>query len=397
MDRKAALKGEHVRGASAQPEVGASRPERYNRRILLAVTGLSPQVVTETLYALSQGTPAFVPTEVHIITTSEGAERVRLTLLGADPGWLSQLRQDYGLPEIAFDTDSIHVLRDRNGEVLEDISTPADNERTADQITETIRNLTADPATAVHVSVAGGRKTMGFYAGYALSLFGRSQDRLSHVLVTPRYESHPDFYYPTPYSRVIYTPPPDSRPLDTHLAEVKLAEIPFVSLRHGLDERLLEGQVRFSDAVTAARRSLAPPRILIDTANRSLVCGDTVVAMRPADLAFYVWLARRHRDGRGPAHWTDSGVTQELLDEYETLVGRASGAYERMEEAVASGLTKEYFEQRKAKTNRALKNALGNTAAAPYLIQRWPGQPYSRFGLSEIPRDRLAFQDEAAP
>jgi len=46
------------------------------RRILLAVTGLTPQIVTETLYALAIGCkPAWLPTEVHVITTEEGAER----------------------------------------------------------------------------------------------------------------------------------------------------------------------------------------------------------------------------------------------------------------------------------------------------------------------------------
>ena len=43
----------------------------YPRRILLAVTGLSPQVVTETLYALGVaagqgGADALMPTEVHM-------------------------------------------------------------------------------------------------------------------------------------------------------------------------------------------------------------------------------------------------------------------------------------------------------------------------------------------
>src|SRR3990172_2018906 len=46
-------------------------PSSYPRRILLAVTGLSPQVVTETLYALAVEPPAgeerFVPTEVHLV------------------------------------------------------------------------------------------------------------------------------------------------------------------------------------------------------------------------------------------------------------------------------------------------------------------------------------------
>ena len=43
---------------------------------------------------------------------------------------------------------------------------------------------------------------MGYYLGYALSLFGRSQDRLSHVLVSDGYEGHPEFYYPSKNSKV---------------------------------------------------------------------------------------------------------------------------------------------------------------------------------------------------
>ena len=51
-------------------------PAAYPRRILLAVTGLSPQIVTETLHALAVGgEQPFVPTEIHLITTAEGAER----------------------------------------------------------------------------------------------------------------------------------------------------------------------------------------------------------------------------------------------------------------------------------------------------------------------------------
>ena len=91
-------------------------PERYPRRILLCVTGLSPQIVTETLYALATfGQSRFIPTEVHLITTLEGAEQARLTLLSEDPGWFHRLRQDYGLLEIHFTLDSLHILRDAEG------------------------------------------------------------------------------------------------------------------------------------------------------------------------------------------------------------------------------------------------------------------------------------------
>jgi len=44
---------------------GDSEPAQFARRILLAVSGLSPQIVTETLYALAADEFApFVPTEV---------------------------------------------------------------------------------------------------------------------------------------------------------------------------------------------------------------------------------------------------------------------------------------------------------------------------------------------
>ncbi len=55
--------------AGMNSAINASQP--YPRRILLAVTGLTPQVVTETLYALAcrPQTP-WVPDEIHLVTTA---------------------------------------------------------------------------------------------------------------------------------------------------------------------------------------------------------------------------------------------------------------------------------------------------------------------------------------
>ncbi|MEF8766961.1 CRISPR-associated ring nuclease [Candidatus Accumulibacter contiguus] len=47
---------------------------------------------------------------------------------------------------------------------------------------------------------------MGFFLGYALSLYGRPQDKLSHVLVSAPFESSLGFYYPTPSSHVLELP-----------------------------------------------------------------------------------------------------------------------------------------------------------------------------------------------
>jgi CRISPR-associated protein NE0113 (Cas_NE0113) len=92
-------------------------PHDYPKRILLAVSGLSPQVLTETLYALAVTRPRpFVPTEIHLITAREGARRARLTLLHRGDGHFHRLCRDYDLHGIAFDEERIHVLHGAQGE-----------------------------------------------------------------------------------------------------------------------------------------------------------------------------------------------------------------------------------------------------------------------------------------
>ena len=132
-------------------------PNAYPRRILVAVTGLSPQIVTETLYALAvapaQGASAVVPSEIHLITTRSGAEKARLALLSDEPGWFHRLCRDYALPPIDFAAEDIHVLTDAAGDPLEDIRSPDDNRCAADGITELVRDFTADPDCALHASM----------------------------------------------------------------------------------------------------------------------------------------------------------------------------------------------------------------------------------------------------
>ncbi|MGH6893265.1 MAG: CRISPR-associated ring nuclease Csm6 [Dongiaceae bacterium] len=252
-------------------------PSTFPRRILLAVTGLSPQVVTETIYALAVQTRGqtepLVPTEIHLITTDTGRDQAVNNLLSDKPGWFHRLCADYRLPAIDFDRDFIHVMTGAEGHPLDDIRTPADNERAADFITEKVRELTHDDNAAVHVSLAGGRKTMGFYLGYALSLFARPQDRLSHVLVSAPFESHPDFYYPTPYQCILQTRDKPPIALDARDAVVSLAEIPIVSLRNGLPKGLLAGTATFNTTVNAARASLAAPDLTIDVRTQRVGSG----------------------------------------------------------------------------------------------------------------------------
>lgn len=351
------------------------QPYEYPKRILLAVTGLSPQIVTETLYALAvkpaQRRVAFIPTEIHVITTGQGAAHARLNLLSDDPGWFHLLCREYDLPAMRFDDATLHIVTDVDGQPLDDIRTPANNERVADFIADIVRELTADPEAAMHVSLAGGRKTMGYYLGYALSLYGRPQDRLSHVLVSAPFESHPEFYYPTRDQRVIQTRETKPRPLDCRDAIVELAEIPFVRMRHGLDDRLREGATSFSASVAAAQRALGPKELVLDLANRRIRAADQIIALPPAELALLAVFA--HRASRNepalPAPSKDVPDTEWsrwYLDELRRIVGDMADG-DHTERALKKGMDGEYFSSHLSKLRKLLKKSLG-PAAAPYLI-----------------------------
>ena len=379
----------------------AMEPEHYPRRILVAVTGLSPQIVTETLYALAhEQTPPFIPTEVRIITTKEGAERAKLSLLHPESGWFHRLRADYHLPPIAFKPEHIHILRDAGGQPLDDIRSPEDNTCAADTITEVVRELTRGDDSALHVSVAGGRKTMGFYLGYALSLYGREQDRLSHVLVSAPYESHPEFFYPTPRSELIHTPGPNSRPYDARDAKVTLAEIPFVRLREGLNPELMEGTASFSTVVADAQQALPPLALELDPASCMVTAGGKSFQMAPSLFALYWMLAERARLGKPGVQEHDKGSGQEYLRFYGKLVNQDSGRYEEAERAYKDDLS-ENFSPKKTKIEKELNQNLGPKRAESYLIRvvgDSPGSGYHRFGLTLSPDDiRIAGGKVAGP
>ncbi|MCB1825918.1 MAG: TIGR02584 family CRISPR-associated protein [Candidatus Competibacteraceae bacterium] len=371
-------------------------PEKYSRRILICVAGLSPQIVTETLYALSvTGEPRFVPTEIHLLTTAEGAQRARLTLLSDEPGWFHRLRRDYGLPDIRFTLDTIHLLRAADGRLLNDIREVADNEAIADVITAKVRELTADPESAVHASIAGGRKTMGFYLGYALSLFGRPQDRLSHVLVSSPFESNPNFFYPTPVERVIFSHGPDQRPLDASDATVMLADIPFVRLRDGLQETLLRGDASFSEVVRQAQRNLAAPSLTLDAATCRVRCGETVLRLTPISFAWLAWFARRALEGLPPLHWKRIGPVEleAFLAEYRAALNDplADEEHPLITARRQQGIDKDFFDERNSKLKKELSRVLGHRSALNYAVQRQGTARLAGYALDLGPeRIRLA-------
>ena len=356
---------------------------RDKHKILLAVTGLTPQIVTETLYALTVDSPnPWIPDEIRLITTAEGAERARLTLLDAETGHFHALCRDYDLTgQIHFDAASITVIRGHDGQPLADIRTPEDNTLAADTLLACVREMCTDERNELHVSIAGGRKTMGFFLGYALSLFGRPQDRLSHVLVNDPFESLTDFFYPPRIPKVLFTR--DGRPMHTASAQVMLAEIPFVRLREGLPkEALLHGKP-FAALVSTAQTAISPPALRFNIAQRQLYCGQDEVKLPPALFAWYAWLAECRQAGLGEGGFVRFADVspEDYLDLYAQVVGPDSEAFSKIARNLAQGFEHTQFEQYKSKINRELRKQL-SLASPGYEIVCQGERPWTRYGLT---------------
>ena len=349
------------------------QPHEYTKRILLAVSGLSPQILTETLYGLAIATDTpFIPTEIHLISTIEGAHRAKLDLLHSDSGKFLAFCKEYQMPAIQFNENNIHVIADHNDNLLDDIRNPEQNEAAADFITRVVSNLTQDEEAAIHVSIAGGRKTMGYYLGYALSLFGRSQDRLSHVLVSDGYEGHPEFYYPSKNSKVIYTR--DNRPLDTQVAKISLAEIPFVRLRNDIPQSLLNGKAGFLETINLARKAELPPELLIEMKAEKLLAHGVDIPLSNIQFVFYCWFIEQTVASKSVLHKPGEAnidyAKQFLLLRSQISKHDPDPSHEdKTNRGLRGGMDSVFFSDKISRINTKLALALGEHLAHPYKIQ----------------------------
>lgn len=257
------------------------------KEIIIAVTGLTPQVITETLYYLIQvKKPRSRISEIHVLTTLDGKREVVTKLLERDKGKFFEFCKDYNInpSSIEFNQGSITLLRDSAGNPLQDIRTPEDNEAVADQITEFIREKTSNENSILHCSIAGGRKTMSVYLACALMLFGRPRDTLSHVLADERSERDKMFFYP---------------PKSSRKSGVELAEIPYLRLRDRMKNLFGSEKLSFSRMVKVAQREIDAMPLLknleVNLKKRCLIIGEMRINLKPKHIALYAHYAERRR------------------------------------------------------------------------------------------------------
>lgn len=272
------------------------------KKILVSVLGLTPQVLTETLYYLV--THDFVPDEIHLITTRNGASNVKNVLLNSHNNILERLCEDMK-EELNGKRYSLHDEKNENEDEnkgnlfihgllnTDDIRNYDDNVEIADIIIDVIRVLSADPESTIHCSIAGGRKTMGFLAGYAMSLFGRTQDKLSHVLIEPEaFERANGFYYPSQRDDMKIEDPRTREILRASDARVMLADIPFIKLGRYIPNYLRDNRRRYSEIISLIQMSLSKDNARLsfgDPFKYTITCNGVPIKLDRAHYILYWW------------------------------------------------------------------------------------------------------------
>jgi CRISPR-associated protein (TIGR02584 family) len=204
--------------------------------VLLSLVGTAPAVLSETVWALAHQEEPVIPDKIIAMTTSMGATKIKEKLF-EQRHWkrmLEELEQK-GLPVAArlrFGPvgASIRVFADSTqSRELDDIRTTEDNEAVAEFFMETIRAFVENDSIRLIVSIAGGRKTTSALLYSVMSLLGRAEDRIQHILVDDHWTLQPDFMYPG--CQGVFIDRETGNSLSSSDAKLQVVDVPFVPLR----------------------------------------------------------------------------------------------------------------------------------------------------------------------
>ena len=369
------------------------------KHVLISVVGLSPQVITETLYCYwCLASPPVPITEVFALTTLRGKQALEETLLG-DNGKLKSLCNDYNLPPIHFDLANVHLLKGAGGQPLKDISSVVDNEALADQLFAFVRKLATLTDICLHASIAGGRKTMGLYIGLAMQFYGRPGDTLSHVLVNPELENQ-EFFYPPPNGADIVLS--DGRTIPADEIRLELAEIPLLLLGEKILFLREHTDARYTELIEIAQREYnalqAISPVVVNTFSCCLEIGEVTIKLTPLEFALYLFFVQQHLEVEGDKGYSISrsdireGLLTDALKEIVSQIPARDFRLEGLKGWESDPISR--FAQTRSNINRKIREALGEAQSAHYQIRSWnpsSNQDEICYGLA-LSKDRIHLQ-----
>ena len=205
------------------------------RQILVAGMGTSPAVLTNAVWALAHQKKPIVPDEIVVLITKNGKTLLKKALFNGGV-WADMLkclaREGVNVEgKLMFGETSIRSIPDAKGNEIDDLRTGEDNLRAADFMLAQLRQYTEDSGVELHVSIAGGRKTMSALLFSCMTLLGREDDKVYHVLLPSEFEggTEPVFYFPKKGEK--YKSRLTGKSYPGAKVQSELFEVPFVRMR----------------------------------------------------------------------------------------------------------------------------------------------------------------------
>lgn len=309
-----------------------SSPSGSRETVLVITIGTSPSVLTSTIWALAHH-EGILPHRVKVLTTRLGRELLMQHVFTPSPAfgggtawdalWLDLETQGFDLAgRLEFSPAAIRIFTaitpgERLPRELDDITTQSENEQVADAMLETLRGVMNDDSRVI-ASIAGGRKTVSalFYA--CVSLIGRGDDRIVHVVINEPFERadlQPPFFFPS--QQCARLAGRGGQIVQAHDARLSVIEVPFVPLANLFPRELGRTPGRFSALVgeyrqAGQRHSLAEMRVVVYRGRSEIEVDGTTVGLPPREQLLMVFLAEHLLGGRSAF-----ASVQELTDALE--------------------------------------------------------------------------------
>jgi CRISPR-associated protein (TIGR02584 family) len=277
--------------------------------VLLSLVGTAPAVLSETVWALATQADPVIPDRVIAMTTSTGSTQLKEKLFN-DGHWV-QMLEDLKVRGIETEGklrfgpigDSIRVFPDvTRSRELDDIRTAEDNEAVAEFCMETIRGFVENDSTRLIVSIAGGRKTTSALLYSVMSLLGRAEDQIQHILVDEHWVFQPDFMYPS--CSGVFVDKLTGKSLSSDDATLQIVDVPFVPLRYLFERDLQRSAGSFVSLINQVRARTINVTddldVQLSTSTGGVLISGVALNLSPNEFLLYLFFARRAAEGLPP-------------------------------------------------------------------------------------------------
>ena len=359
------------------------------KKILLAISGTTPQIITETIYALWEQNN--MPDAIYILTTQAGKDRLYNELLCNGQGYFYAFCKEYDIDssKIDFKIENILVPCNYFGESLKDIRTEEDSTLFLQLCLEQTFKLTSNSEDKVFFSIAGGRKTMGASLTLATQYYGRKHDRLFHLLIQSEFEYSKNFYYPPKKPVWIELKDQKNEPIQksTEFAKITLTRIPFFSVRDRLSESNLKSPVLPQEILSQIDIISTIPFLRLHYRTCTIEWNNKTIKMQPVLFALYVYFAKYKKE----ACYYDEFVlsfeeleknSQKLIDIYYEICKYIPQKEIPKSSTGILNMSVENFNSSKAKINKELKKAFGTSASKDVCIASFGKKLNMKFGIN---------------